>query len=210
MGNVKAQVFEVLKTMASAYGKDSITQARLQIYTEVLTQKLTPNELKGSLSRVLETCEYFPSISKIIELTKGSAHDNAIDASARIVKAITDFGFYQSKEAMKELEDIWHIVEGVGGWKYLCSLTNDELGILRAQMRDIAKARISKSAVCAPKSIDSKGDTSTMIDLKAQKENTLVRVDFQNNLRSTEDLSIRRDSKAVRLISQINCGGDTL
>lgn len=210
MDKIKAQIFEVLKTMASAYGKDSITQSRLHIYTEVLTQKLSPEELRASLSVVLETCDHFPSIAKIIELTKGSVQDNAIDASAKVIKAIGDFGAYQGKEAMIELGDLWHIVEGVGGWKYLCSLSNDDLGILRAQMRDLAKAKISKNVISASKSIDFKGDTSRRIDLETQSKSNLTRLDFQSGFRNGEDLSSRRASFLDSLIPQNNREGDTL
>lgn len=210
MLKIKHQIFETLKVLAKGYGKDNVSKEQLEFYTEILSGELSLEELKASLRKIVKTSKFFPSIAEIIEAARGTIQDQAIDASAKIIKAIGDFGAYQGKEAMTELGDLWHIVEGVGGWKYLCSLSNDDLGILRAQMRDLAKAKISKNVISASKLIDFKGDTFRHNNLEAQKENNLTRIDFQNQLRNGEEPSSRQVSKMDSMNSQKKREGDTL
>lgn len=207
---IKHQIFETLKVLAKGYGKENISKEQLEFYTEVLSTELSIEEIKISLRKIVTTSKFFPSIAEIIEAARGSAQDQAVDSSAKIIQAIQEFGSYQLKEAQEFLGNLWPVVEGVGGWKYLCSLSNDDLGILRAQMRDLAKAKISKNVISASKSIDFKGDTSRRINLEAQSKSNLTRLDFQSGFRNGEDPSSRRASFLDSLIPQNNREGDTL
>lgn len=145
MNKTKAQVFEAMKKLAIIFGNEGIQQNQLIAYTEFLVEELSYLEIKTALTTIAKTSKRFPSIAEIVEVARGTSQDKAMEVCAEIIKAIHEYGFYRGKEAALALGESWQIVEGVGGWNYICSLSNNELGILRAQMRDLARAKINKA-----------------------------------------------------------------
>jgi hypothetical protein len=145
MGKVRFQVFEVLKDMAKAYGKDSITAERLEIYTNVLVDELTIEELRKAFSKILVQCKFFPSIAEIIELAKPKVDSTEVATiiANEIIECISRFGPYQFKEAKDYLGHKFYVAERFG-WSNLCAIQNSEISSTRAQLRELAKAYINQ------------------------------------------------------------------
>lgn len=64
----------------------------------------------------------------------------AVEASNKIVEAMSKFGYTQPEKARAFMGEIaWEVVQREGGWQSLCErTTNDELPILKAQWRSLA------------------------------------------------------------------------
>jgi hypothetical protein len=71
----------------------------------------------------------------------------ALEAAARIVAAISKFGYYNARDSQAYIGEIgWLVVEKMGGWESICtSLTNKQMGTFHAQCRELAKAQIELS-----------------------------------------------------------------
>lgn len=73
-------------------------------------------------------------------------HD-AIEASNRIVQAMSRYGWTNEERAQEFIGELgWMIVQREGGWRDLCQrTTNDDLPILKAQWRELAKSLRSRA-----------------------------------------------------------------
>lgn len=144
MVNLKHQVFEALKDLAKAYGKDSITQDRLEIYTSFLVNELTVQELRNSFSKILTSCKFFPSIAEIMELARPKAEvtDEAVLIASRVLECARSFSYADIKGA-KEFLGVYFPIAERYGWKNLVELQYSELQTARAQLRELAKAHIN-------------------------------------------------------------------
>lgn len=104
-----------------------------------------------------------PSADKLLEFIgiapkeAPKSRDRGIEAASTILEAIAKFGGYKAIQAKEYLgEDLWEVVRGMGGWEELCMTNLDEIGTLRAQIRDLAEAKLKiKSAG---------GDNSFLLD----------------------------------------------
>lgn len=140
MNNLKEQIFDSLAFLATLYPNSKVTQETLEGYTEVLSTKLTHDELRKAFSVVTERSQFFPSIAEIMSAVRANDLDNAHDSVGRIFKAIQSIGSWRTLDAKAFLGDDWAIVESYGGWQLLCSINNSEIPIVRAQLREIAKS----------------------------------------------------------------------
>lgn len=95
--------------------------------------------------------EPFPSVRSIVELIMPSTNDEfeAIEAAARIIQSVSKFGYSGASEARKFMGELgWRIVERFGGWMTVCETMNsDNIGILHAQFRQLAKSQIHRAKV---------------------------------------------------------------
>ena len=128
----------VLK-LAEAYGY-AITPARRDIYAEALLE-LGDFDLNCDVSRqLLATSPVFPSVAAIYDAAEANENGPTIAAN-KILGAIVAHGYSNAQSAAQELgPKCWQIVQRLGGWSHLCRnhlAKND--GILRAQIRDLAK-----------------------------------------------------------------------
>lgn len=86
----------------------------------------------------------FPAIRTIRETAQPavSPEHEAIEASNRIVEAISKIGYARETEAEEFIGPLgWMIVQREGGWVSLCERVQmDELPTLKAQWRELAKA----------------------------------------------------------------------
>lgn len=64
--------------------------------------------------------------------------DEVQESVNRILTAVSKFGYTNQEHAREYIGSLgWQIISGTGGWKNLCeTLTNENLGIYRAQLRD--------------------------------------------------------------------------
>lgn len=137
---MKSQIMESLIFLTSLYPHSKVTQETLVGYTEILSEKLSAEELRAAFGLIAERCKFFPTIADIVEIAKGSALDNAHESVELIFKAVKKHGRYQYKEAMKELpEELIGAIQAFGGWTEVCNIESDQMGTARAQLREIAK-----------------------------------------------------------------------
>ena len=69
--------------------------------------------------------QFFPKPADIVRFIEGSGESKALQAWAKVEKAIIQVGAYQSMIFDDAL--IHAVIEGMGGWIKLCSVKNDEL-----------------------------------------------------------------------------------
>jgi hypothetical protein len=110
-----------------------------------------PEEVKYVLDRCLSISPFFPAICefyKIIKPIKENHDDQANLLVGKIIKAISDYGPYQTSNVKDFVGEVsWDVIENFGGWHMLCEITNDQLPATRAQLRDLAKGIVKKSSV---------------------------------------------------------------
>jgi len=101
------------------------------------------------LSRSLKPGKGFPSVDEILESMGdgGSAdEDKARDAASLIVAAVRRFGSVRQENLVEEYVGplAWAVVKRQGGWLAVCeSLTNQNIGLMQSQWRDLAKSLCS-------------------------------------------------------------------
>jgi hypothetical protein len=91
----------------------------------------------------------FPSIGDVLRLVVPFVDDvdTAIEAANRVVESVSRFGWCNEADAKAHIGEIgWYIVERNGGWVALCeNMRTTEIGMLRAQFRELALAAIRRS-----------------------------------------------------------------
>lgn len=91
----------------------------------------------------------FPTIAEIQELITPVplALDQAKDAAARIIAAVSKYGRYNLESAKVFIGELgWKAVERTGGWSNLCAqLTAENTSIYMAQYRELTAALYRKS-----------------------------------------------------------------
>ena len=136
----KKLVYEALRKLAMMKGQE-ITEERHVAYCEYLSNYNAKDVLK-SLKTLLDTLPRFPDISDIVKIIEPpvSQDDKANEIAGLIIECISRFGYANTELAKKEIGPLgWFVVERAGGWTNVCATTNKELGILKAQLRDMAK-----------------------------------------------------------------------
>lgn len=89
---------------------------------------------------------HFPlpgAIRAIVE-PKTDEDAQAKEAAARIVHAITKYGYVNRNAARGYIGELgWSVVEKQGGWQHLCeNAQTDQMGMFQAQARELAKVQI--------------------------------------------------------------------
>lgn len=138
--NVKQEIKKILIGLAEYYGIN-LTPAQLEMYSEDLLElSLEQITLAVKTIRKDPAQKFFPRPSLIIEAALGSNKDAAIEATNRIVQAMSMFGWTNPESAKKFIGELgWRVVEREGGWKSMCEKTTyDDLPILKAQWRELA------------------------------------------------------------------------
>lgn len=132
----KAKVFDELKLLAAILGAD-VAQKVLQAYVEILAA-YPKREVLAAIKWAATNCKFFPKPVELLERTNPAPTREDADAVAgRAIEAIYRFGLYRSKEAQIYIgHEGWKAVSRVGGWRTLCDSREDQLGTLRAQLRD--------------------------------------------------------------------------
>ena len=143
--NPKEIIFEALRRLAIIKGQD-ITSERIELYCEILEQYPLNKTCDAIKTFVLKKSNFpdLPDIIAIIEPTL-DIRDVANEMAGEIINAILKFGATNLADAKICLGDLaWYVVERSGGWGILCLTEIDNLGTLRAQLRDMSKMAIAK------------------------------------------------------------------
>lgn len=91
----------------------------------------------------------FPLPAQLIEIIRPqeNTRNEAVEAAARIVEAVSKFGYSNPSEAKMFVGDLgWRVVERNGGWLYVCENLGVNLNVnsFQAQARDLAMATIER------------------------------------------------------------------
>lgn len=90
-----------------------------------------------------------PAQLKAIVLQRKDPRTEAIEASARIVSAVSSCGWTNPNSAKQYIGELgWRCVQMIGGWQYVCENlgVNINVSTFQAQMRDLAEASFTRSA----------------------------------------------------------------
>lgn len=134
----KELIFEQLKRLAACFDQE-VTTVRLQVYTEELCN-CNLVELTKALKGCVRTCNRFPSLKEILEKINpvNNPRDEANEMAGAIISCIRDFGRYRVEEVYSFLGPTGQMaIERFGGWELICNTEEDDLGTIRAQLRDL-------------------------------------------------------------------------
>lgn len=137
----KKALFATLKTLA-AIKPDSfgghVTPQIVQMYVETLSEYDTKT-VELAIAWAFKELKSFPDISDL--LGRIDPKSDPTEEAGKIIEAVPAFGKYQATEARFFLgEKLWAAVQLYGGWENLCQVEIDQLGTVRAQLRDLCKS----------------------------------------------------------------------
>lgn len=89
-----------------------------------------------------------PAVLKNIIAPPLDEFSEANEVPSKVFDAIKMFGYTQGQKAKEHVGELaWEVVKGFGGWNHLCSSHNiGNEGTIRAQMRDMAKSKMIRTA----------------------------------------------------------------
>lgn len=129
----------LLQTIAAMW---PTTQFRSDEMTVRVWQKmledLPAQVVSVSVERMASTLKFPPTIADIRQAVADSTQDatgalNAGEAWRKVMKAVSDYGYYQPEAARAYLgEDVWRAVEYIGGWSDMC-VSEDPESVRSAQ-----------------------------------------------------------------------------
>jgi len=140
---------EVKKIMVglAEYYQTTLTPGQITMYADDLVD-LGLEEIAAAIKRIRQnpTITFFPRPSIIRQEIFGSVKDDALEASSRIVQAMSKFGYTNPEKAKLFIGSVgWRVVERDGGWGSICrNVTTESLPIYKAQWRELAASTIRR------------------------------------------------------------------
>lgn len=145
--NPKLDIARIVIGLAEYYDK-KLTPTQLDMYAEDLME-LGASKLVQAvrLYRNDGRNDKFPLPSKLKAMVELQPDQQARDAVARIMTAISRIGPYQNAVAREFIGDLgWSVVTLQGGWEEVVKgVKDDNKGILNAQWRELAISLIKKN-----------------------------------------------------------------
>lgn len=152
------KIFNTLRAMAVMKGYD-VTTERLEMMTMALSE-FEGSEVENACKKILFKNKFFPDVSEIYDAMNEQdldANDQAQVVVFRVLKAVEDHGYMGATRAQIDLGELWNVVLMFGSWRTICSYPGENLGTLRAQLRDIAKTYCAKTETIKKEITKSKG-----------------------------------------------------
>lgn len=135
------------------YLQVEITEGQLLAYTSDL-EDINIYNLHSAIRELRLSGENFygkfPLPSVIRKYVHGSKADVSLDASLKIIKSISKFGWPNHKDAKEFIGELgWAVVEAYGGWPNVCRMVNepDKISIYQPQFQRAASMLIEKDNV---------------------------------------------------------------
>lgn len=149
MNSVEIMQLKKLLVGTSIYYGQQLDDSVLQLFVEDL------KDLDfGKVAKAIKDVRLDPKTTRCplpavirAKITPADTDENkAIDAVARIIKAVSDYGWNNHDAAKAYIGELgWRVVALEGGWHNVCeSLTHDRIGTLRAQWRSTALTQIQR------------------------------------------------------------------
>lgn len=129
-------LFNELVKLAVILGTEE-TEQRLQIMANILAEH-DEKRVCDAIKWAALNLKFFPKPVEILERINPKPQRQDADAIAgRAIDAIYKFGWNNSREAQLYIgPEGWKAISRIGGWRTLCDTREDQLGMLRAQLRD--------------------------------------------------------------------------
>lgn len=139
----KIQVSNDLRILALVMNHD-ITQEVIEAYARILADQEYV-KIKEAISWCSKNSKFFPRPVEILErINPKASQEDADHLAGSIIEAIKRFGFYQGSAAKKNIgSEAWSAVLKAGGWSALCETPLNQIGTLRAQLRNLCMAEIN-------------------------------------------------------------------
>lgn len=137
--------FHDLLLIFSMNARVQLTPLHFEVYDDAFREVgLTYDLAAQATKRLLQRAKSWqmPTPAQVIDeaMPKVQAIDEANNVAGLIIKAIRDHGYMRPAEARAAIGEVgWAVVDRFGGWFVVCSGDHD-IGQMRAQMRDAAKA----------------------------------------------------------------------
>jgi len=117
---------QLITTIGELYGK-SISKPLMEIYWQAL-KRFELSDLQRALQAHAnnpDSGQFLPKPADVVRYIEGSGETKALQAWAKVEKAISHVGSYQSIAFDDPL--IHAVLDDMGGWIKLCSITIDEM-----------------------------------------------------------------------------------
>lgn len=143
----KQELIALYGQLAMIYGKQLSPQALVMMVDAL--EDLPAQAVMMVMRSWVKKQKHFPMPSDIREAMMPTTDDadDGRDIASRVIAAVSKFGSYQAEAARGHIGEIgWECVQRMGGWRTVCSeLTEENKGILNAQIRDLAITLKKKS-----------------------------------------------------------------
>jgi len=138
----KKQIFDTLTKFSLLFPGEQ-TREQIQAYTEYLA-KHDPSKIEAACQYLVTQERFFPPIKSFVDILEPKIEetDLANQLADKLLDRAFNYSMYDSAINEGLTEDELKIVENFGGWKTLCMTKNDEVGILRAQIRKSCESHI--------------------------------------------------------------------
>lgn len=144
---IQQKIKESLIALATISGKE-LNEVSLTAYVDALSD-IDGNLVLKALSSWLKTERGFPYPSDIRAKVMPEINDNdqAVDAVNRIISAVSKYGYNNKDKAREYIGELgFETVTRFGGWVNFCqTLTKENEGVFRAQLKELAKVLCKKS-----------------------------------------------------------------
>lgn len=133
--------------VAEYYGK-TLSDSQILMYSED-TNDVSINELESAFKAYRNSSDgkFFPmpaQLKNYCGMTIDTA-DEALQVYEKILEAVDKCGWPDPDGARRVMGELaWECVLALGGWQRFCESPQDQSGVIRAQIRDIAKAKINR------------------------------------------------------------------
>jgi hypothetical protein len=132
--------------MIAEQSHEVVSEDRIEFLLSRL-EGLDLGKLEVALSRILESARRFPTVAEIkAEMGEGdaTARDRALLVADRVIAGITKLGEVTSVGTAAAVplvigQTAFEVVQAMGGWNHVVNMA-ENIGVLRAQIRDIAEA----------------------------------------------------------------------
>lgn len=122
----------------------------MEFALEVYVRKMRDVPFQAAMRGLYEAAASgkMPSANELYAAATGvlDDKDESQDTADRIIAAISKFGSYRSADALAAVGEVGEeVIRRFGGWAQICDVTNDQLGTLRAQLRDSARSVLARA-----------------------------------------------------------------
>ena len=114
----------LLALVADTYSQPRLSEDAVKLYFKVLSD-YSLDEVSQAIMEHIKQSPYMPKPADIIRIIEGTAEDRASEAWYYVLKAIQQYGYYESVQF--DNPAIHYAIERMGGWQKLCQLTEEEL-----------------------------------------------------------------------------------
>lgn len=148
---MSTQAIKALIVATSAYYGQKLDDHVVAMYAEDLAD-LPVDKVAAALKEIRrdpKTTRFpLPAVIRVRVMPEQNPEHEALEAVARIVAAVSNIGPYRTQDARAFIGELgWSVVQSEGGFENVCQVLNeDNIGILKAQWRQLAIAKQSRAA----------------------------------------------------------------